>query len=477
MRTRLVVPRIVVILAAGLLTSRPAASETQAPVDTVRLTLGEAARLAAAGSPAARIAAARVRESEARARGSWAGLLPRASLALAENGRTLNTASFGLDFPAPAGGAPLFDPDGEVVGPIRTTDVRASIEIPVLDLASLDRHRSAERLAQASHADAREAAQDAAARAARRYVDVLRTRSELAARREDLALARELLGMARDQLEAGVGVALDVTRAEARVSTVQAEVLDAEAALERSRLALLRALGMPLDSPMDLVDALEALPTPEAPPDPDPVVRRSLESRPTIRASETRLEALGTATSAARAERLPTISVVADDGYYGKGPERLLNTYAWQAQVRVPVFTAFAVQARIDEAAARARTEAYRLEDAREEVAYQAREAVLSARAAVKQMEAARDRLRLARQEVNDAEERVRAGVSGNGDLVRASLNLSEARTAYVRALANVQLSRVDLAWVQGRATALDPATPTTEGTPTRRERADGTAH
>src|SRR3954470_14175415 len=85
------------------------ASPTPAPQ---RLSLGDAARLAAAQTAAVQSAQTRVQGAEARVHQSRSALLPQVEAA--QNGRshTLNSASFGFDFPTAPGQPPLLDPNG-----------------------------------------------------------------------------------------------------------------------------------------------------------------------------------------------------------------------------------------------------------------------------------------------------------------------------------------------------------------------------
>ena len=56
---------------------------------------------------------------------------------------------------------------------------------------------------------------------------VLRADAQLAARVADSSLAEELLGIARDQLGAGVGIALDVTRAQSQRAATRSQLITA----------------------------------------------------------------------------------------------------------------------------------------------------------------------------------------------------------------------------------------------------------
>src|SRR3954464_14367577 len=89
----------------------------------IPLSLGEAARLAAQQSAIAQGARLRADEAEARVRQRRADLLPNLSSYVQQSGRTFNTATFGIDFPAPPGQPPVFDPRGQVEGPVNLLDI------------------------------------------------------------------------------------------------------------------------------------------------------------------------------------------------------------------------------------------------------------------------------------------------------------------------------------------------------------------
>ena len=112
------------------------------PVDAqqtpaISLTLGDAARLAARQSALARGARLRADEAEARVRQRKADLLPTVSSYVQEAGRTFNTSTLGIDFPTPPGQQPIFDPQGQVEGPINTLDVRGRVQQNLLDFGAL----------------------------------------------------------------------------------------------------------------------------------------------------------------------------------------------------------------------------------------------------------------------------------------------------------------------------------------------------
>jgi outer membrane protein TolC len=436
-----------ILLLVVLLLPGSALGGQEAPAH--RITLGDAARMAAERATPVLEAQARTDAAEARVAASTAALLPTLGADVIQGARTFNTASFGLDFPAAPGQPPLFDPRGEVVGPVKSADLRAHVDIPLVDLGSWGRRRSARASAAAVSSDERVAADRAAATAARQYIALLRARAEIGARQEDLRLAEELLTISRGLLESGVGVAIDVTRAESQLATIRAQLLIAEHRADAAELSLRHTLRLPSEATLDLADEIGSLAI-EDPPDEREAVETALARRSDLETALAYEAAALESVSATRAERLPRLSASVDDGFYGRTFGRILNTYTWSVRLSIPIFDGFERSARSREEQARARELGHSIDALEEDVEFQVRRSLLDLAATNEQATAAADRERLAELEVSQEEERVRAGVAGTGDLVRAAMRLNEARTARLDALAAVHSSRVELATAMG---------------------------
>jgi outer membrane protein TolC len=421
----------------------------------VALSLGDAARLAAKQNAGAVAARYRAEQAEARITQRRADLLPNVTASALENGRTLNTATFGIDFPSPPGQPPVFDPRGQLEGPVNVIDTRAHFAQSLFDAGALGRVRSARAAASASDFDAEAAADQAAAIAAGAYVRAARADAQLGARVADSALAEDLLRVAREQLSAGVGVGLDVTRAQSQLAAIRAQLIAARADRGRAGFELLRTLGLPLDTRLTLTDSLAALRFDEALPDESAAIAQALRSRPDLRSIDEQLGAIERQLGAVRAERLPTVSAFGDYGTIGKNGGALLPTYNWGLQLSVPLFDGLRREGRVEEQTALRREVDVRRRDLREQASVEVRTALLDLTSAREAVAAARERVRLAEQEVSQASERFRAGVAGNADVFTASISLNGARTQVVDALAAYQTARIALARSQGGAREL----------------------
>jgi outer membrane protein len=428
------------------------ALSANAQSDTLRISLGEAARLAADQN--AQVVEARFRVEQARSRVTQqrSALLPQINGQVVQSAHTLNTATFGLEFPAPPGQPPVFDRNGEVIGPVNLSDVRGRVSQTVLDMSVLGRVRATRAAVAAADAQEQAAEQRAGTIAANAYVQSFRAQQLYRSRRTDVALAEELVDIAREQLASGTGVRLDVTRAQAQRATLNAQLVSARNALERTHLALTRALGLPATTRIVLTDTV---PVSAGAPDASSAIAIARGKRADLRALEAQIRAAELQVSALRAERLPSMSFVGGDGWIGKSWSHMLHTYDWALQVSVPVFTGFRNRARVEEQEAAVGELQARRHDLEEQLEFEVRSAVLDVSAATELVQAATERLRFAEQEVADARERYESGVSGSADVVTASLRLTEASTAYADALASYETARVALATAEGNVTEL----------------------
>jgi outer membrane protein TolC len=333
-------------------------------------------------------------------------------------------------------------------------DVRARVAASLFDVSAVERVRAARTLVRAGTSEADNQAQLAAGAAAVAYLRVQRAQAQLANRAADSALAGELVGIARQQLRAGTGVGLDVTRARSQFAGTRAALIAARGERDRARLDLARALGVPLDAPLALADTLGA-PADTVVPGAEQAVRAALGRRADLRAAAEQLDAARGQAAAIRAERLPSVQAFVDDGQTGTGPAHLLNTYTYGVQVNVPIFDAGRRGGRLEEQQAAASELDVRRRDLEVQAAVDVRGALVDLRTAGEQAAAARERLTLAEQEVAQARDRFRAGVAGNADVITASQSLTAARTGYADALAARQSARVALARAQGAVTDL----------------------
>ncbi|MEZ4701800.1 MAG: TolC family protein [Rhodothermales bacterium] len=421
--------------------------------DTLTLSLGEAARMAAENTLDVKAAAYRVDQRIARFDQARAGLYPRVSAEIGETARTFNTASFGLSFPSVADQPPLFDPDGEVHGPVYLLDVRARLQADLINVARWRRIEEANTGIETARSAAALVAEESAVRAAVVYVAAAEAVALRRARETDRANAEEGLHVARRQLEAGVALALDVTRAEVRLATVNAQLVAAANNERQTRLDLQRALGLPAEATFAFrltENAMAALPA-------DTVAGfdTALARRADLAAARQHETAINASIASIKAERYPSLRVVADEGLIGLRPAALLNTYDLGISLVVPVFDGFNVRHRIEEQQAALREAQTNREELQDAIRFALRKAQFTVANAEDQLMAAQIRLNLAEQEIHQAQRQFETGIASNADLIAASLGLGDARTQLVAAQTNLETAHLRLAVIQGTLTDL----------------------
>jgi len=450
------IPRPVVIgLTLALLVAllaffaRAASAQEVAADSTIRLTLGEAVRIAARQNPQVGSARSRLGVAEARVTQRKADLLPTLALEARQTGSTFNSAAlFPLDFPSAPGQPPLLDREGSILGPLNVFDARAHVSQTLLDPSALGRIRGAKTSVRAADADVTNASESAGLLAANAYLAVLRADGVYGARLADSTLAAELLRIAQDQLRAGTGVALDVTRARSQLTGARTQLIVARNDRDRTRVELARAMGLPLVT-LVLVDSLGALPVAAATTE-EAALADAVRGRSDLRSMGLQAQAAREQAAAIRNERLPTIGVFADQGQAYRLGRSSLPTYQWGVQFSLPVFDGFRREGRTEEQIAVAQEYEMRERDLRIQVEADVRIALLNLTSSTQAVASARERLQLAEQEVSQARERFQAGVSGNADVITASLTLNSARTGLIDALASYQAARVSLAKAEG---------------------------
>jgi outer membrane protein len=442
------------LLRSALLTVLLAVSvaHAQAP-PPITLTMNQAALRATEQGLASVASGLRAAQVEARVNQRRADLLPNVTSIIETNSRSFNTSTLGLNFPSLPGQPPFFDPDGQVVGPVPVSDARVRVQQTVFDGAVLARLRLARAQGATGRTEAAFTRAAASTQAAVAYVRVLRAEAVFDARSADSTLAADLLRIARETLRAGTGVALDVTRAESQLIGIRSQLIGARVERDKAWLEFRRLINLPLDQPVQLVDTIGGKNTPL--PTEIEALANAQRFRPEVKVIDAQIEAAHLSSSAIRAERLPTVSAVADNGFIGKDPTRLLNTWTYALRVSVPVFEGMRRQARQSEQSLSEQELQVRRADLLAQVGVDVRSSLLDASAAEEGVAAARERLRLAEQEVAQSRDRFRAGVSGNLDVTSALLTLSNARTQLVDALASRHLARVSIARAQGTVASL----------------------
>jgi outer membrane protein TolC len=284
------------------------------------------------------------------------------------------------------------------------------------------------------------------------YLQTVAGESRIAATRAQLDTAEALLALARDRKAAGLATGLDALRAEVQMQAQHQRLLVAEEEAAKDKLALARALGLPLGQRFRLTDPMPLATL--APPSPEEAVARAWRERPDLKAAQARVEAAEAQRRSALGEGLPSLAVDADYGTIGNDPGTARATFTLGAALRVPIFEGGRVQGKVRAAEARVQEDRARLEDLRARIYYEVQTAFLDLRSAQDRVQVAEKALGLGREQLRQAQDRFAAGVASNIDVVQAQEALATASENSIASLYAHNVAKVSLARALGGAEA-----------------------
>lgn len=351
-------------------------------------------------------------------------LLPKVTAGVQNSQQQVNLAAFGFEgFPGMK----------TIVGPFNVFDVRASVSQSVLDFSALNRYRAENENIKASQYSNENTRDLVALVCASLYLQAAADNSRIEAVRSQVKTAQILYDLALDQKAAGVVPGIDVLRAQVKLQAEQQALIVAEEQFSKDKLALARAIGLPLGQEFALVDSLSysAFPAMSL----DEAAQRAYRDRPDYHSAMARVRAAENERKAARAGNLPTVGFNADYGDIGQRPWSSHGTFSVAANLRIPIFQGGSVRGRVLEADAALRQREVELEDLRGRIYYDIQNAFLDLKAASERVQVAQSALKLANEQLQQSQDRFSAGVTNNVEVVQAQEALATANENYISSL------------------------------------------
>jgi len=426
----------------ALLTVPPAAQAQDA--QPLRLSLRDAVKMALQQNPQVAIANLNLAKSEEERNLARADLLPNVSFNASERVARANPeSSFGLTIP----GFP------RAIGPFWAVDAGPSVSAPVFDLSLWHRWDAARYGVRAADADVISARERNAELVVSQYLGGLRAAADVEAARSRMNLAKALLDLATDLQKTGAGTGIDTLRANVEYQNERQRFAEAQSTLKIALYGLGRLLNIDPQRSIELADTASFFETPEF--TSDGSLSRAYDARPELKSVAAQIQAATLERRAARDEHLPKVSVGGRWSLQGLTVDSSIPVYAFQANIDVPIFTG----GRIEAQSAIADLEVKRLgqvqTDVRNQVALEVHSALAQLESARVEVEASRLGVSLATESVRQAQDRFRAGVANNIEVITAQNELARANDNQINALYRYNQSRADLARATGQMEAL----------------------
>jgi outer membrane protein TolC len=256
--------------------------------------------------------------------------------------------------------------------------------------------------------------------------------------------------LAHHQHDAGLANGVDVARAETSVAQNRQALIQAKLAATQADIRLKRVVGLRLADPVTLADVVESSsPAPMASGD-EGQVAKALSDRIELRVTGEQMKAEAYAVDAAQANHLPAISANADYGFSGNTPDGSARTGMIGGRLTLPIFSGGFVHGQVTETKGRLAAAQKQDSDARIQVEEDVRLALVTLGAETDEVETAETQVNLAERELKLAEDRYRAGVGDNIQVVTAQTSLADARRSRVDVQARYSDARANLAMALG---------------------------
>jgi outer membrane protein TolC len=335
-----------------------------------------------------------------------------------------------------------------VIGPFSYTDVRASLNWSLVDVASLRNYLAARHNFQAAQLSAEDARDLVVLTVGNAYLLALADESRVTRVEAQLATAKVSLDEAVASHEAGTAPLLDELRARVDYQAQQQQLIVAQNALEKDKLVLARSIGLPLDQKFSLADKAPYAAFDQI--DVEKAIQEAKANRKDLAALIEQTKAAEEQRKAATADRLPTLTFSGDYGDIGSTLSHSHGSGQAVGSLTVPLFDEFALRGEAQMAQAQLDMARDRLSDKKAQVDADVRDALLDIASAQKLVETARSSVELAGEALKEAQERYANGVSDNLAVSQAQQSVAQANDLYVASLYRHNVAKLSLARALG---------------------------
>jgi outer membrane protein TolC len=337
-----------------------------------------------------------------------------------------------------------------VVGPFGYFDSRAYLTQSIFNWGSIERERSSAAQLKSAEFGSQDARELVVLVIVSNYLLAIADQSEVESATSQRDTAKALFQQASDQKTAGVASAVDVLRAEVELQSREQELISAQNSLAKEKLALARAIGLPLGQQFDITTRVpyRKLTTLSI----DEAIESAYKARPDFQSQMNRVRAAELARKAASAERYPSLNAETDYGLSGVNPGSPHGTVNAAVTLRIPIFQGGRVHGDVLRADAALAEERQRLEDLRARISQQVRDAYLDLEASAQEVSVEKSAVTLATRTLEQSRDRFNSGVTDNIEVIQAQDAMAIANDAYIASLYSYNMAKISLATATGVA-------------------------
>ena len=335
-----------------------------------------------------------------------------------------------------------------IIGPYGYTDIRGSVQWSLLNLSSLDSYLASKHNFQGAKLSIEDAKDMVVLTVGNAYLLCIADASRVQSAQAQVNTSKVSLDQAVANHQAGIAPLLDELRARVDYQTQQQTLISAQNQYEKDKIALARAIGLPLEQNYQLTDAapFQALDNL----DPEAAMAQALAHRHDLQALQQQVEGARASRSGATAERYPTVSFSGDYGLIGPTLAHSHGTFDVVGTASVPLFEEARLRGDAQEAQAQLEQKQAQLSDTRGQIGADVRNSILDIQAAAKQVAVSGSNVELATEALSEAQQRYAAGVADNLAVSQAQAAMAQANDQYVSSLYQHNVAKLSLARALG---------------------------
>lgn len=387
-----------------------------------------------------------VRQAQGQTRVARSTLLPNLTGNLAETVQQTNLKALGVRFNSPVPGFAV----PTVVGPFNYFDLRARLSQKVLDLTAWKNYKAASEGLQANQFSSQDSRDLVVLAVAGAYLQAITARARVQSARAQFETANALYQQASQQHAVGVTAQVDVDRSQVQALTQQQRLISLQNDLAKQKINLARMTGLPPNDKYELSDDVPYSVAPDL--TVDAALKRAFDERSDLKAASAQVRAAELAYSAARSERLPSLSVNADYGVIGTNPSQSHGTFSVTGTLRFPIWEGGRIEGDIEQADASLSQRRAELDDLKLQVEAEIRRTYLDLEAAASQVAVAQKNVQVAHETLDLTKQRVEAGVANSVELVQSQEALANAEQDYINSVFAHNVAKLTVARTTGRA-------------------------
>jgi outer membrane protein TolC len=367
-------------------------------------------------------------------------LLPTVTGTAKESVQQINLKAEGLSIP----GFPT------IIGPFAYSDIRGSVQLSLLNLSSLDNYLASKHNFQGSKLSIEDAKDMVVLTVGNAYLLCIADASRVQSAQAQVDTSKISLDQAVANHQAGTAPLLDELRARVDYQTQQQTLISAQNQYQKDKIALARAIGLPLEQSYELADqapfkALDNV-------DVNAAVQQGLARRQDLQSLQQQVAGARASRSAATAERYPTIAFSGDYGDIGPTLGHSHGTFDAVGTASVPLFEEAKLRGDARDAQAQLEQKQAQLNDLRGQISADVRNSILDIEAAAKQVSVATSNAALAKEALSEAQQRYVAGVADNLAVSQAQASMAQADDQLVSSLYQHNVAKLSLARAMGIA-------------------------